>query len=179
MIAVARRLPLALVLVLAAGFAVGAAVGAPVVPARPDGRAAGILAGDFVEVGPLGSGVGRSQAVVQLVNESGSVLDVVLGEGSATLQPKDVMLARAAPGEVTLTAKSRTDAADTLEGKLRVEAGRRYVLAFLRVSPEELEAGEATPTSAAAADPAAEGVERRAEPPRTRKGRVDIGRRRR
>lgn len=175
MIRAARRVSLTLLLV----FAAAAAVAAPVVAARPDGRAAGILTGDFVEVGPLGAGVGRSQAVVQLVNESGSVLDVVLGEGSATLQPKDVMLARATPGEVSLTAKSRTDGEDVLEGKLRVEAGRRYVLAFLRMSPEELEAGDPTPSSAAAADPAAAGAERRPEPPRTRKGRVDIGRRRR
>ena len=149
--------------------------------AAADAPTSSVLVGDFVDLGPGSRGMGRSpsqpQSIVRLVNETGGTVDVTLGVGSATLEPKQVLLARVDPGDVAVHAVVRGRAGEPLDGVVRVERGHSFALFFAMRSPDDAGA-----SAGAVGAPAGEAMEpvsgkRASSPRKTKSGRVDIGRR--
>jgi len=176
-----------LVLASCAPPAALAAAGGPVSSRAPAVEVPGAeLLADFVEIGTVRS---REGALVELVNMSPLTLDVVIGPGSATLQPDDRLFAGVEPGDVPVKVTAREDSDTLLDGDLQVEPGRKYQLAFAYGVPRSREAeavarhGEdETPATTAAPtegprDARREAVRSGANP--TARKRVDIGRKRR
>ena len=87
------------------------------------------LLADFVEL-PASRTMRRDAALVELVNMSALTLDVSFGPGSASLEPKQRMLAGVQPGDVAIKVTGRKVSAAPLEGDLHVEGGKHYELAF-------------------------------------------------
>ena len=161
--------------------------------AEPPASGEHALLADFVEIGRVDRSLPRDLAMVELYNMSTQVLDVVVGEGSATLQPKDRLIARVAAGDRDVTVRSRQAGVPNMEGRVRLEAGVRYELALTYGLVPAVEAPIATPgvdvapmtpsapgspQAGSAAAPRDAGQADR-QPRRTKSGRVDIGRRRR
>ena len=85
---------------------------------------------DFVEIGRVDRSVPRGISMVDLLNLSPHVLDVVVGDGSATLQPKERLIARVKSGDQTVTVSTREKGIDPMEGRLHLDDGVRYELAL-------------------------------------------------
>ena len=106
----------------------GTAPAAAPMPAAAAGTENALLA-DFVEL-PASRTMRRDAALVELVNMSTLTLDVSFGPGSASLDPKQRMLAGVQPGDVAVKVTGRNVAATPLQGDLHIEGGRHYELAF-------------------------------------------------
>jgi hypothetical protein len=85
--------------------------GQPVPAATPEPAPALALFGDFIERGPMTGPGDRSMAVVDLVNATQFRLTVALGQGTARLEPEDLLHLRAEPGTVHLRADRPAGAA--------------------------------------------------------------------
>jgi hypothetical protein len=183
---------LAVATLVAAGPALARAAEALPAGKVPEGM---LLAGDFVEKGYLSPGVSKAQALVDLVNVTDVAIDVVFGEGTATLEPRGHLLVRADAGDVALRASIPGHPEQDLEGRLQVERGLRYAItlgfvpaAEARPAEPSLEADHGATAPAAPAPGAAPGAPpppqarqaTKATPASEGKGRkwVDVGRKR-
>jgi hypothetical protein len=171
-------------------------------PSTPgEGEEMALLA-DFVEIGRVERSIAHDLAMVDLLNLSPHVLDVVVGDGAATLQPKERMIARVKAGDANVSVATREKGVDPMEGRLHLEPGVRYELAFAYGAVPKVQAEMATPgvdatqpspaSAGAAGRPAAAGMpaadvapmpreasqpqQPRKEPRRTKGGKVDLGR---
>lgn len=152
------------------------------------------LMADFVEVGRVDRSLPRDIAMVDLVNLSPHVLDVIIGDGAATLQPKERLIARVKSGDQLVTVNTREKTIAPMEGRLRLDSGLRYELALAYgavpheradmalpgIDPDGSGGADIAPRPPGGLDGAAQPPSRpRAEPPRRGKGgKVDVGRRR-
>lgn len=148
------------------------------------------LLADFVELGRVDRSVPRDMAMVDLVNVSPHVLDIVIGESGATLQPKERIIARVKAGPQAVTVTTREKGIAPMEGRLQLDAGLRYELALafgpvpkmsadLAPALDSQDGGAAIAPKPEGSGAAATSAEPRKEPRRTRGGKVDVGRRRR
>ena len=189
-----RCLLLLVLLALAPALRAADAPAAPAAPAAAPapvpgpGEEMGLLV-DFVEIGRVDRSVPRGISMVDLLNLSPHVLDVVVGEGSATLQPKERLIARVKSGDQTVTVTTREKGVDPMEGRLHLDDGVRYELALAYGAVPKVKAELASP--GIDSDPAASGADvaplpegdaqaakpKRGEPRRKAGGKVDIGRR--
>ncbi len=196
----ASSLVLAFALVIAlVGFApatlaasASASASAPAPAPKPAGDMSLLV--DFVEFGRTDRALSRTLAMVDLLNLTDQTLDVIVGGGGTTLKPKERLIARIAGGEQLVTVKSRLPGVEPIEGRLSVEAGVHYELAFgYGEARGPLPEGEIAlpgvdgPGAAGGSDiaprpagalPAAAPAAAPKTERRTKGGRVDVGRRR-
>ena len=198
-----RRSCMVCVLLVAASLAAGRLVaGEAGAAAAPDPSTVTLaLTGDFVEMGPALSGASRSLAMIDFVNASGLELNVVFGEGTATLKPQDHLLVHAQPGDTPLRVTAPAKPDQLIDGALQVERGLRYQVVFDYgpVPTEDLEDGGTTqplsdrvggaqapspgstaPPSTTSKEPPTKAATKAAkiDSKRKRNGHVDVGRRR-
>jgi hypothetical protein len=183
-----RLVVLAAALGLALAPSAAAQAAAAPAPAPAPGEEMALLV-DFIEIGRVDRSVPRDIAMVDLLNLSPHVLDVQVGEGSATLQPKERIIARVAAGDQPVTVTTREKGVDPMEGRVHLDGGVRYEMALAYGAVPKIDAQMAHP----GIDPALPGSDKiapapgepqkadrpRGEPRRGRGGKVDVGRRRR
>ena len=171
--------PVFALLALASLLIAGSASAQDAIADAAPGDVVDALLGDFIEVGYVQRGIPRDHAVVELVNETAFELDVTLGQGAATLQPRETMFARILPGAVPILVVARNEGQDRLEGDLQVEQARHYRVSFawgrVRITDDGVEPMD-TPRQVAPGVPSASSPRGSR---RGRDGKVEIGRKRR